>query len=362
MRRLHYETLRPVCPLCRLSRNVDVPLSLAHVEREEGDTVVEGVLNCSFDGCLLEYPIVDCIPILVPSIRTFVSDNLHLLTARDDLSERMESILGDSAGPGTPFDATRQHLSTYAWDHYGDLDTDDSVGCASHVSPGGVVRCMEEGIRLLGHEPTGPVVDIGCSVGRSALTMAAGSDALVLGIDAHLPMLRLAQRVLADSRVRYPRRRVGIVYDRREFEVEFEGAERVDFWACDALCLPFSDGVFGFALGLNVLDCVASPQGLLQEMRRILGVPGSAVVSTPFDWSPGATPVEAWIGGHSQRGPQHGASEPFLRQLLTPGAHPQSIDGLRITGENESFPWHARTHERSTVVYDAHVVAAETTD
>jgi len=361
VRRLHFETLRPVCPLCRLNRNEDVPLVLARVEREQGDIIVEGALHCSFDGCMLEYPIVDGIPILVPAIRTFVSDNLHHITARDDLSEQTESMLGDSAGPGTAYDVVRQHLSTYAWDHYGDLDTDEPTGGGTPVSPGGVVRCMEEGNRLLDHGSAGPVADIGCSVGRSAFEMAAGSDALVLGIDASLPMLRLAQRVLAEGRVRYSRRRVGIVYDRREFDVAFDGAERVDFWACDALCLPFPAGVFGFALGLNILDCVASPQGLLMEMRRILGVPGSAVVSTPFDWSPGATAVEAWIGGHSQRGPDRGASEPFLRRLLTPGAHPQSIDGFRISGENESFPWHARTHERSTVLYDAHIVAAETT-
>jgi SAM-dependent methyltransferase/uncharacterized protein YbaR (Trm112 family) len=361
VRRLHFETLRPVCPLCRLSRKEDVPLALAHVERELGDTVFEGALHCSFDGCQLEYPIVDGIPILIPSIRTFVADNLHLLTARDDLSERTESILGDCSGPGSPFDAVRQHLSTYAWDHYGDLDAEESVGGPSLVSPGAVVRCMDEGIRLLRREPAGPVVDIGCAVGRSAFAMAARSDALVLGIDANLPMLRLAQRALVEGRVRYPRRRVGIVYDRREFEATFEGTERVDFWACDALSLPFADEAFGFALGLNVLDCVASPQGLLQEIRRVLVVPGATVVSTPYDWSPGATTLEAWIGGHSQRGPHHGASEPFLRQLLTPGAHPQSVDGLRLVGENESFPWHARTHDRSTVAYDAHVVAAETT-
>ena len=43
-----------------------------------------------------------------------------------------------------------------------------------------------------------------------------------------------------------------------------------------------------------------------------------------------ATAVEGWIGGHSPRSDFKGDSDPFLRALLTPGAHPQSIPGLSI--------------------------------
>ena len=128
---------------------------------------------------------------------------------------------------------------------------------------------------------------------------------------------------------------------------------------CDALALPFVPGSFGLAVGLNVLDCVASPRDFLESLSGLLRPGGSALLSTPYDWSPAATPFEAWIGGHSQRGPDGGASEPFLRTLLTFGAHPQSVRGLKITGEIERQPWHVRLHERSGVDYDVHIVAAE---
>jgi hypothetical protein len=89
--------------------------------------------------------------------------------------------------------------------------------------------------------------------------------------------------------------------------------------------------------------------------------PGSgAVLSTPYDWSPDITPVEAWIGGHSQRGPGRGSSEPVLRLLLGPR---ESAEGdtapFRLVGEEERVPWQARIHERSTVDYAVHVVAVE---
>jgi len=158
--------------------------------------------------------------------------------------------------------------------------------------------------------------------------------------------------------VRYPRRRVGLVYDRREFPVSFPGAERVDFWACNALALPFVDGAFSGATCLNLLDCVADPRGLLAELARVLRDDARAVIASPYDWSPNATAVEGWIGGHSQRAPSAGASDAILRSLLTPGAHPSPIEGLELAGERDGVPWSVRVHDRSTMTYRVHMVAA----
>ena len=172
-------------------------------------------------------------------------------------------------------------------------------------------------------------------------------------------MLRLASAVLRQGRVRYPRRRMGVVYDRREFPVHLAGGESVDFWGADATALPFREGTFAAIVALNVLDCVGSPYDLLAALPRLLAPGGKALLTCPYDWSPGATPVEAWIGGHSQRGPARGASEPALRALLTPGAHPAAIAGLRIVAEEEAVPWRVRLHDRSTVEYRVDLVVVE---
>ena len=103
-----------------------------------------------------------------------------------------------------------------------------------------------------------------------------------------------------------------------------------------------------------------SPHALLKGLEHVLAEGGGAVLSTPYDWSNGATPYESWLGGHSQRGPWAGASEPFLRALLTPGAHPHSLGGLRLVGERD-VPWHVRMHDRSTVLYRAHLAALRRT-
>jgi SAM-dependent methyltransferase len=150
---------------------------------------------------------------------------------------------------------------------------------------------------------------------------------------------------------------VGVVYDERAFNIDLPGRERIDVWAADALALPFAPGTFSLISAQHVLDCVTSPITLLHALSDALARGGAAVLASPYDWSPGAVPYESWIGGHSQRGPQRGASEPLLRDLLTPGAHPQSVAGLSIVGEDENVPWHVRLHDRAVMRYRAHVLA-----
>jgi SAM-dependent methyltransferase len=352
MRRGHFETLRPVCPVCR-TRGVESSLGLAVVLQESGEHVIEGTLRCPEKDCQREYPIIDGIPLLLGNLRAYVAGAIDQIQARGDLSAETDTLLGDCCGPGSSFDVTRQHLSTYAWDHYGDFDPDEPPG-----GPGSILRLLDRGLTLAKKLPPGPILDLGCSVGRSTFFLGDQIGGLVLGVDLSYAMLRLASQVLREERVRYPRRRVGLVYDRRDFPARFSGSENVDFWACDALALPFPPDTFGTVVALNVLDCVQSPHDLLTSLPHLLSKKGKAILSTPYDWSLSATPVEAWLGGHSQRGPGAGASEPVLRALLTPGAHPVSIEGLEILAEDSNIPWRVRMHDRAVMEYRADLVVA----
>jgi SAM-dependent methyltransferase len=168
-------------------------------------------------------------------------------------------------------------------------------------------------------------------------------------------MLRLARRALS-GRMRYARRRVGLIYDERTFDVPLPGAARVDFWCADALALPFRDATFGTAVSLNLIDCLMSPLDHLKSLRDIVRPGGAAIVATPFDWQPSATPVEAWLGGHSPRGAAGGRSELVLRSLLG-GDHPLAIEGLSLLDEARGLDWNVRLHERSSMRYAVDVFA-----
>lgn len=322
---------------------------------------MEGALHCSNPDCLREFPIVDGIPLILTAIRQYVSDHIATLYARRDLGDFVESMLGDCCGPGSPFDLGRQHLSSYAWDHYADLDPKEKPG---EPRPGSMIRNLDTGCELAGafapanSTAAGPLLDAGCSVGRGSFALAERSKGLVLGIDLNFAMLRVGSEILRHGTVRYPRRQVGLVYERREFPVRFINQENVDFWACDAAALPFPEETFAFASNLNVLDCVYSPRELLVSLARVLKPEGKMVLGCPYDWSPAATPLEGWLGGHSQRSPMAGSCETVLRTLLTPGAHPGSIPNLKMIAECENLPWHVRLHERSAMTYKVHLIAA----
>lgn len=319
--------------------------------REEDEHVVEGLLHCSNSACQREYPVIDGVPVLVRDIRRAITDGQAAFLYRDDLAPEIEGVLGDCLGPGASLDLLRQHVSAYCAGHWSDLDPQDGA-------PAPVLPLVDAGIDLIGGVGSGPALDLGCAVGRASFALAARAEGLVLGMDLHFGLLRVAARVLRTGRVRYGRRRVGLVYDRRDFAVDLPGAERVDFWMADALALPFASATFGTVAALNVLDCVQSPYTLLGGIGDVLQPGGRAFLCTPYDWSPAATPVEAWLGGHSQRGPERGAAEPALRAMLTPGEPRYGGGGLRVVGERE-HDWVVRLHERAEMRYRVDMVGVE---
>ena len=323
MKREHLERLRPVCPTCGTGG-----LALGTVAREEADDVLEGVLLCA--ECHREHPIVDGIPVVVADLRSWASHQLDSVLRRDDLTPFSMSLLGDAAGAGSALDRERTNLSGYGQEHWGTASFAELCDAALD-------------------QPVGVWADLGCAVGRGTVELARRGAELAVGIDLSFAMLRVAERVRRTGWAEFPLRRVGIVYDTVEVEVPDVPAERISFWCCDVGVLPFPDGGFDGALSLNVVDCAASPAGHLTEMGRVLRPEGKAVLTTPYDWSAAATPVEHWLGGHSQRSEHEGASPDVLRHVL-----PQA--GLEIVDEQDGVPWTVYANERSRVQYSLHLL------
>jgi SAM-dependent methyltransferase/uncharacterized protein YbaR (Trm112 family) len=356
VQRRHFAAFAPHCPRCAAEDGMRHPLVLADIRDGDAMEVRAGILHCPNPACRHEYPIIDGIPLILPGLRTLLTERATDLLLRDDLDPVLESLLGDAVGPDTWFDLRRRTLSTYGWDGWADLDPAEPPG--QEPAPGAARRCLARLLALAGGAGApARVLDLGCAAGRTSFDLAAAAPgALVLGIDVDLGLLRLAQGARAGA-VSYPRRRLGLVFDRRRFPVAPPAAARVDFWACDALALPFAPATTGLIAALNLLDCVAAPQRLLAGMAAALAPGGRLLLATPYDWTPRATPVETWIGGHSQRGAEGGAAEPFLRALLTEAAHPQSVSGLAVLGEEAGFPWHTRLSDRASVRYLSHLLA-----
>ena len=296
-------------------------------------------------------------PVLVPDVRRYVRDNLFYLMARDDLTDAVESLLGDAAGPGSGLDSQRQHVSSYVWDHWGDHDPAETPPAAGGAMPGSVGRAVRAGLEMISPTfPEGPILDIGCGAGRSTAELAAATGRTVLGIDISVPLARAGRRALIDHRVDYARRRVGLVYDRRRFSLPSAGHDLADVWICDAQALPFAAETFAMVAGMNVLDCLEDPRRGLIEIDRVLKPQGEALLSVPFDWTAQVTPMEAWLGGHSQRAFHAGSAEAILDMLLSDG--PLAAGSLRRSQPPRETAWHVRLHDRSCMHYQAYLVVA----
>jgi len=379
VRRSHFGAWAPRCPVCARDRGRAAALLLAPGAVESGGDVLAGTLICAEPACRHEYPVIDGIPVITAALRQTLGERAVELLLRDDLPAEALGQIGDALGPDSWLDTLRQGVSTYGWDAYADADPEEPPPASPGAPrPGAARRVLAALLDLAAPLPEAParVLDLGCAAGRTSFDLAAAAPgALVLGIDGNLALLRLARRVAARGEVRYGRRRIGLVYDERRFPLDPPGRERVDFWACDAAALPFAPGSADLVAALNLLDCVPDPLALLRGMATALAPGGALLLATPFDWAARATPLAAWIGGHSGRGAMAGAAEPLLEMLLDPsragadgtrgGASPDperpgpgwGVAGLEIGARGE-HDWHTRLHDRSAVLYRTHLVTA----
>ncbi|MED5373842.1 MAG: methyltransferase domain-containing protein [Myxococcota bacterium] len=334
----HLQALEPQCPRC-LQQGQAHPVALARVDLADADRVLQGALGCP--ACGMEYPILDGIPILLPSLRDWVRGSLLHLVQRRDLSPALDSLIGDACGPGSAYDETRKTLATYAWDHWGHLlSTPDP-----HCPPGSLAALLDT---LLDHAPEpadGPLLDLGCGPGASALRLSERfEERLVVGVDMNFSLLSLGARLLRGQEAEIPRRGQGLVtwWERAQLP---NAQDQVALWCCDVRALPFRGQSFGGVSSLNLLDSVDPPLQHLQELSRVLAIGGSAWMASPFDWASRATPYEQWLGGHSQRAPHQGDSRSVLIGLMDRGVIP-----LEPTWEGQG-PWTLRNSASSQTRY-----------
>jgi SAM-dependent methyltransferase/uncharacterized protein YbaR (Trm112 family) len=329
----------PLCPACRA-----VTPELASIERRAGPEILEGILVCPNPTCRRETPIIDGIPLLLADLGSFFAHQGNEVMRRRDLSPRLESLIGDALGPSSGFDIARQHLSIYVHAHFSDA-------LVKGAEPSSVAELFDAISLALAaaqlEPPQGRTLDLGCALGRVARELSTGSTTPVVGVDLNFAFLTAARALDRDGRLAFPKRRGGLVYETEQLECS--AGRPIEFWLADACSLPCADRVFSSVWALNVLDCVAAPLELLREISRVLVPGGLAILTTPWDWSPQATPPQAWIGGHSQRGSAGGASRATLRALLENVETPL---GLELAFEGGPLPWRLRLHDHAVMAYE----------
>ena len=315
-----FRQAQPRCPACRAT-------GLAWTNTQS-ETIREGILVCQ--SCGSQFPVLTGTPVLPPDPARWLSDNLHLVMARKIEDAATEALVGGLLGPETYFNIIRQQQASYTYDHYGD-------GLVVSDAPTGTIRSiLADALVRLPALPDGIALDLGCAVGRTTFDMAATLNRPSIGVDLNWGLLALARQARDHKTVDIPLRRSGHLYERHRIVVDDPRAELVDFWIADAMALPLADASIAFVSAMNIVDCVPEPARLLGEIRRILAIGGRALIVTPLDWAPHATPPAQWVGGADA-----------LAGLI-------EATGLTITFRADA-PWSLRLHDRALMQYRAAV-------
>ncbi len=337
------------CPACLFTGRGESTLVLSASLRADDSGIVHGLLECTRPDCRAEFPIIDRVPLLVPDVQEFISRSGSHLLLRDDLPHELGSLTSECMGPNSWFDQARQHISAYGRDHYAGWS--DSQPAHSAVAE--LTRSL---LALAGDLPQGSILDVGAACGRSAIELALAANRTVHTIDMNFTLARLAAAICETGETRFIARRGGLLYTPHTARRPGGPVPQVSTCIADAACPPFAHQSFGAIFAINVLDCFPSPRQALAALRNLLTPGGKFIIATPYDWSGAATAIDQWIGGHSPRANGNGDSARVLRDLLTPGAHPSAIEGLRIAAEADDLPWRVYLHDRSTLHYRVHAL------
>lgn len=324
----HLAAFRPRCVSCGAQGPFE----------HHGDLATQGRLICA---CGREIPVLDGVPLWVRDLPGFVQRSMLHVMGRSDVDDDTLSWITDCAGPESAVFHTRSHRSTYAWDHWG---------------PESSVAALTRALLELDQDlPPGPLLDVGCAMGRASLELHRGTGRPVLGVDLNLDLLRCGQTALRTGHLDTHLRQSGVVFT--PWRATCAGpSDHVDLWAADATALPLADQSVAGVCALNLLDSIDQPWALLQECARVLRPGGLLWLATPFDWSPSATPMGQWLGGHSQRGPAQGDPAIVLERLLGP----EGPFGLERIATRER-PWTQRLSARTTTRYTCWIGVARKT-
>ena len=221
----------------------------------------------------------------------------------------IDASSGESDTEGSRLYETDALVTQYLEFHYGP----EALGVPNFPK-----ACAEEAVRHLPAERRHRALDIGCSVGRSALELARWFRH-VDGIDFSARFIHSGVRLQQGGEVHYEVPTEGELTVARSVSLGRLGlagtADRVAFSQGDACNLKAIHAGYDLVLAGNLLDRLYDPSLFLELVPGRILPGGLLVVTTPWTWLEDYTPKAKWLGGRREHGEPLGSFDGLLRAL-----------------------------------------------
>ena len=200
---------------------------------------------------------------------------------------------------------TDQLVTQYLEFHYGDAAGGPPAARLPLGVPNFPKACVEATIRHVPQDHRGRCLDIGCSVGRSALEFARFFTH-VDAIDFSARFIQAGVRLQAGDEVLYEIPTEGELTTGRAVSLErlglLEPAPRVTFMQGDACNLkPLYTG-YDLVFAGNLIDRLYDPALFLDAIADRILPGGRLVITSPYTWLEEYTPKQKWVGGRREHG------------------------------------------------------------
>ncbi len=235
-------------------------------------------------------------------------------------------------------------LLTYAQAHFGQF----AMPALPSAEPAWLLRAWTD--RL----PVGPVAVLGCATGGEAWTLRhapALADRELWLVDANLAALAWGAMLFDNGSVVLPHRTSASRIAWRTAQLP-EPAPSVRWLCADALFPPFAAGSLAAIVTVSLLDSVADPFALAQQVEAMLAPDGVWIVASPWNWQPRVTPPRRQLERHV---PGEDLDQGIV-DLLTGQTVPGLCEGLTVEWRADDVPWRLQVHPRYTAEYRLQVL------
>ena len=162
------------------------------------------------------------------------------------------------------------------------------------------------------------VLNIGCSTGRCSFELAKYCEN-VIGIDFTARLIKVAQRMKTQKKIKYQLFQEGEIKSFKEADLDQFGlkntVDNVEFWQADASNLAVKFNNYDCIVAQNVLEKIYDPQNFLKVISERINSDGYLIISSNYNWSEEVTKKEKQLGGFRKDGEPYYSIE-ALREIL----------------------------------------------